>query len=132
MQNLIKRLELQILKTPSGELRNLLCDINTKLNEKPKFSVITQHYDKNGWRENKVVGVVTPEKLNDTLQDIKERFFNENHELFCDDYYAEIEAYEIMFDNKKNQADSICNFFASNFILDELSPLENLKKRTND
>ena len=27
-QDLIKRLELEISKTPTGELRNLLCDLN--------------------------------------------------------------------------------------------------------
>jgi hypothetical protein len=30
-QELIKRVELEILKTPTGELRNLLCDVNIML-----------------------------------------------------------------------------------------------------
>lgn len=36
--NLIKRIEKQILKTPTGELRELLCDINLFIQTLPKES----------------------------------------------------------------------------------------------
>lgn len=34
LQKLISRIETEIIKTPSGELRNLLCDTNIVLQQK--------------------------------------------------------------------------------------------------
>lgn len=82
MQELIKRVESEINKTPTGELRNLLCDANIAIQSLIKNELSeTQRFTADDIKDAYELGRVHEEKNSDCNGDIVKKVYLESDKL---------------------------------------------------